>query len=148
MRALVRAGLGGALILIIAYALLNALGLGGEEMSRPKYHAPPRDGNRVVAVLQLCWWPEDLGGVITTTIGAAKKVDVQFALECRRPWETSGLVQYGDRISLRWVMNPRADPARKVDYRVTINGREVRRASSNAGNGLFECMAGVPPCIV
>lgn len=147
-RSLVRATLGGALVLAVAYLLLNAFGMVGDGMARPKHRTPPRDGNRVYAVIQLCWWPDDLGGVISTTIGPAKRVEVEMALACRRPWETAGLVKYGDQISLKWVMNPRANPTRQIDYRVTVNGREAKRGTATTGNGLFECMAGVPPCIV
>lgn len=145
MRTLTKAGLFGALVLAVAYGALSVLG-GPDPMPRPRRTAVHEDG-RVMVTLQLCWWPDSVGGVISTQIAQLQKTDVQFNVECHRPWTTTGLVGRGDRIMLKWIMNPSASPAsRTVDFRVTINNREVKRAQRKVANGSFECMVGVPPC--
>lgn len=144
MRTLTRAGLAGAIIAVIVYGLLNALS-SPDPMPKPHHTKTNADG-RVIATVQLCWWPQEVGGVINTQVGPARKTEVEFNIDCRHPWSTSGLVARGDRISLGWTMNPSSPSTRTVDFRVTINNREAKRATRNVGNGLFECMVGVPPC--
>lgn len=144
MRTLTRAGLAGIIAVAIVYTALNALGA-NDPMPRPRRTATHEDG-RVVVTLQLCWWPDQVGGVINTVIASARKTDVQFTIDCHHPWTTSGLVARGDRVWLGWIMNPSSPASRTVDFQVTINNRRVKRATRNVGNGGFECMVGVPPC--
>lgn len=150
MRTLTRGAVLGGVAFLVVYGVA-AYGFRGDEMALPKRVAVPTDG-RAVVQLQLCWFPEHVGGVVRSTIGAAQRADVEFDIPCSRPWTTQGLVQHGDRIALGWTMNPpQIGPggrtARVVDYRVSVNGREVRRKTVKTGNGQFECMAGIPPCV-
>lgn len=149
MRSLVKGGLATALVVLVGYAVLDFSSLhGGDPLINPRWVQKPNDG-RAIVQLQLCWFPERLGGVIRSQIGPAQKADVEFQIPCGQPWYTQGLASKGERISLGWTMNPQSkSDARivEVDYRVTINGKERVRRNRKVANGLFECAVGVPPC--
>lgn len=147
MRAVATGAALSAAVLAVGYLVLNSPAPGRDPLAPPR-RAQARTDDRVSVTLQLCWWPEDNSGVIRSTIGDVSKVDVEMKRPCSHPWSRTGLVKEWQRITLGWVLNPGSPETHTIDYRITINNREAKRDQKTTTVGQFDCMVGVPPCLL